>query len=87
MYQPGKAYLVCLPFGWVFVGRFVRKADVFNNIFSHRSYVRRAGQTWSSLLASGPNAETVFEIMPSTEGIITNETLWVEEWPHKLPGE
>lgn len=89
MFETGKAYMVCLGFGWVLVGRCVGPAGVFAYRFERCSYVVNTGGTpWGELAAGKGQRKAVTKpVGLNGTALVGTQIVWACEWEGKVPGE
>jgi len=57
VYEPGKAYLFVLTFGWAVVGYYVDRPDPLTIRVMHCNHFRNAGKDYGRLIAEGGGRE------------------------------
>jgi hypothetical protein len=83
-FEAGKWYCVCLPMGWVWVGRFVEQAGPAHGLFADAAFVTRAGHDWGQFMSAGPGENARFNLC-GTVRLNVLQSLWDGEYTHARP--
>jgi hypothetical protein len=84
MFEAGKTYMVCLPYGWVFVGRYVSPAGLGHR-WEEASYVVRTGGTPWVDYAAGRGRDKATTKRFEGDYFSGLQIIWACEWKGDLP--